>query len=137
MTTERDLKAYDEGTTELKDLLGLEPDYLEQLEGRAQFFIDGGHHERAVMMLEMIEELDRTQKLPTLLAIDSLLALGRSDAAEEKVRGLLERGHVARHFHVGIERQLAARFRRSSRRRGRQQAQRELDGHGISPGPAD
>jgi len=91
MTTDKELTAYADGTIELKDLLGLGPDFLEQLKGRAQFFIDGGHHERAVMMLEMLEELDRADSLPTLLAIDSLLAQGHSDAAEAKVRALLER----------------------------------------------
>ena len=42
-------------------------------------------------MLEMLEELDRTDTLPTLHAIDVLLVLGRSDAAEAKINRLLSR----------------------------------------------
>lgn len=91
MTVNNTTHATVNGFRELKDLLGLGPDHLERLRGRAQFFIDGGHYERALIMLEMLEALDRNDTLPTLLAIDSLLALGRSDGAEAKARALLAR----------------------------------------------
>ena len=89
--TEQQLDAYLSGETELKDLVDLDPDYLEQIKGRAQFFVDGGHTERALIMLEMLEELDRKDPLPSLLAIDLLLGDGRSDDAEAKIDMLQER----------------------------------------------
>lgn len=91
MSRENDIHAWTKHVAELKDLLGLEPECLEQLRGRAQFFVDEGHLERALMMLEMLGELDRTDSLVTLLTIDTLLALGRSNEAEARVRSLLER----------------------------------------------
>lgn len=86
--TQRQLDDYAAGKVELKDLVGIEPAHFEELKGRAQFFLDGGHHERALIMLEMIEELDRTDPLPSLLAVQILLARGESDAAEEKLERL-------------------------------------------------
>ena len=89
--TDAELDAYERGEAELEDLLGLTPQYMDGLRGRAQFFIDGGHQERALMMLEMLEELDRTDVQPTLLAVEVLLKMGDSDRAEEKINELLER----------------------------------------------
>jgi len=93
MTTinDKQLDAYVAGKTELKDLIGLSSTDLEQLKGRAQFFLDGSHKERALIMLEMLEELDRTDSAPSLLAIELLLEQGNSDAAEEKIEALLAR----------------------------------------------
>jgi Flp pilus assembly protein TadD len=87
--TQKQLDAYAAGEVELKELLAISPEYLAQLKGRAQFFLDGGHRQRALMMLEMLEELDRTDPLPTLLAIEVLLQLGQSDTAEQKIHRLL------------------------------------------------
>ncbi len=89
--TDAQVQEYLSGKVELVQLLGMAPDYVAKLRGRAQFFLDGGHHERALIMLGMLEELDRTDKLPTLLAIEVLLSLGRSDEAEAKVESLLAR----------------------------------------------
>ena len=89
--TDKQARDYREGKVELRTLLGMTPEYVQLLRGRAQFYLDGKHHERALIMLEMLEELDRTDTLPTLLAISTLLELGRSDAAEEKVTALLTR----------------------------------------------
>ena len=89
--TTADVERWAAGKVELKDLIGLDAAELEGLQGRAQFFLDGKHDERALIMLEMLEELDRTDPLPTLLAVEVLLRLGRSDAAEEKVEALLRR----------------------------------------------
>ena len=80
--------AYLAGKQELHAIMGLSPEQMEQFRGRAQFFIDGEHDERALIMLEMLEELDRTDARPTLAAIDVLLRMGQSDAAREKVAGL-------------------------------------------------
>ena len=88
--TPQQIEAYTTGEVELSELLQLEPHYIEQLRGRAQFFIDGDHIERALMMLDMLEELDRTEPLPTLVAIELLLRHGRSDAAELRIEGLLQ-----------------------------------------------
>ena len=79
------------GKVEIKDLIGLAPAEIEALRGRAQFFFDGQHDERALIMLEMLEELDRTDPAPSLLAVEVLLRQGRSDAAEEKITALLQR----------------------------------------------
>lgn len=89
--TDHQVDAYLAGKQELVELLGVDADTLDKLRGRAQFFLDGGHRERALIMLEMLEELDRRDKLPTLLAVEVLLDLGRSDAAHEKIFGLLAR----------------------------------------------
>ncbi len=89
--TAQQLYAYAAGEVEITDLIGIEPDYIEQLRGRAQFFLDGGHDARALIMLEMLEELDRSDPLPSLLAIEILLRRGESDAAEEKIQSLHER----------------------------------------------
>ncbi len=90
-TMRQELDRYLAGERELRDVLGLEPAYVAQLRGRAQFYLDGGHHERALIMLEMLEALDRTDPLPTLHAIAVLLELGRSRDAEEKADELLAR----------------------------------------------
>ncbi|MEL6547243.1 MAG: hypothetical protein AAFQ82_21645, partial [Myxococcota bacterium] len=71
-----EVQRYLEGKVELGELLGMGAERLEQLKGRAQFYLDGGHHERALIMLEMIEELDRTDHTAKLLAVEVLLALG-------------------------------------------------------------
>jgi len=89
--TQKHVDDYAAGKVELATLLGLSPEYVTDLRGRAQFFIEGGHDERALIMLEMLEELDRSDTLPTLLAIEVLQKLGRSDAAEEKIERLLAR----------------------------------------------
>ena len=83
--------AYLNGERELRDLIALDPSYIAQLRGRAQFFLEGGHHDRALIMLEMLEEIDRTDALPTLLAVEVLLKQGHSDRAEQKILRLLER----------------------------------------------
>jgi tetratricopeptide (TPR) repeat protein len=88
---QKQIDAYLQGEAELKDLLEVEPAYMEELKGRAQFFVDGGHDERALIMLEMIEELDRSDPMPHLLAAELLLKEGRSDAAQEKIEMVLER----------------------------------------------
>ncbi len=90
-TMPQEVDRYLAGNTELKDVLGLDPAYLAKLRGRAQFYVDGGHRERALIMLEMLEALDRTDPLPTLHAIAVLLELGRSREAEEKADELLAR----------------------------------------------
>jgi predicted Zn-dependent protease len=89
--TQAQVDAYLAGRLEMKSLLHLSADDLAKLRGRAQFFYDGHHDERALIMLEMLEELDRHDTLPTLMAIDVLLRLGRSDSAEEKIDRLLAR----------------------------------------------
>ncbi|MEM6730092.1 MAG: tetratricopeptide repeat protein [Myxococcota bacterium] len=89
--SDAEVQSYLDGTSELRDILGMNAELVAQLKGRAQFFLDGGHDERALIMLEMLEELDRTDRVPTLLAIETLLKLGLSDRAEEKVTKLLER----------------------------------------------
>lgn len=83
-----DVDAYLAGSKELHSIIGFTPEQMEQFRGRAQFFIDGEHDERALIMLEMLEELDRKDARPTLAAIDVLLRMGQSDAAKEKVAGL-------------------------------------------------
>ncbi len=88
---QEDLNAYDTGRKELRHIIGMSDDAFSQLQGRAQFFIDGGHLERALIMLEMLEALDRTRMHVPLWTVDILLKLGRSDAAEEKLRELRER----------------------------------------------
>jgi thioredoxin-like negative regulator of GroEL len=85
------LDAYLAGKRELHRILELTPEQVQALRGRAQFFVDGEHDERALIMLEMLEELDRTDPRPTLMAIDVLLRLGHSDAAKEKVEALAAR----------------------------------------------
>lgn len=83
--SDADLEAYAQGRKELHEIVGLGPDNIAQLRGRAQFFLDGGHLERALIMLEMLEALDRTDMQPALWAVDVLLKLGSSDAADEKL----------------------------------------------------
>jgi len=90
-TTTMKLEGYLKNTTELRDLLGIDSGYLELLRGRAQLFIDGGHTERALIMLEMLEELDRKDPVPSLIAADLLLREGRSDEAEAKIDRVLAR----------------------------------------------
>ncbi len=77
--------------SELREVLGVDAGYLRQLKGRAQFFLEGGHHERALIVLELLEALDEGDTAVTLAAIDVLVALGRTDAAEERVQRLLSR----------------------------------------------
>ncbi|MBC7794799.1 MAG: hypothetical protein H7Z43_13930 [Clostridia bacterium] len=84
----KQVDSYLAGSSELHTLIGLTPQQMEQFRGRAQFFIDGEHDERALIMLEMLEELDRKDARPTLAAIDVLLRMGHSDAAKEKVAAL-------------------------------------------------
>lgn len=91
MDTDTQLKHYLAGTMELASILEMTPQQMEQLRGRAQFFVDGEHDERAVIMLEMLEELDRTDTRPTQVVIDVLLRMGQSDAAKAKVDRLLAR----------------------------------------------
>jgi predicted Zn-dependent protease len=91
METTKQVEDWAAGKAELKDVIGLDAESLARLRGRAQWFVDGGHHERALIMLEMLEELDRNDVNATLLAIDMLLELGRSDAAERKIEALLAR----------------------------------------------
>ncbi|OGQ85799.1 MAG: hypothetical protein A2289_09110 [Deltaproteobacteria bacterium RIFOXYA12_FULL_58_15] len=89
--SDAELEAYAKGERELKDLVGMAPEYLAALKGRAQFFIDDGSHERALMMLDMLEELDRTEPMPSLLAAEILLKDGKSDAARQRVDAVLSR----------------------------------------------
>jgi predicted Zn-dependent protease len=90
-TSTMDVNGYLEDRLELKHLLGIDPSYLELLRGRAQLFIDGGHTERALIMLEMLEELDRNDPMPSLIAAELLLGEGRSDEAEAKIDAILAR----------------------------------------------
>ena len=85
-----DLEAYCAGTKELVEVLGVEPGYVEKLKGRTQLFLDTGNFERALIMLEMLEALDRRDPLPALLAVDVLLRLGWSDRAETKINARLQ-----------------------------------------------
>ena len=87
--SEAQIERYLRGEVELRELAQLSPEQLHQLRMRAQAFIDGGHDERALVMLEMLEELDRKDETATLKAIDTLLALGKSGEAMTKVRRLL------------------------------------------------
>ena len=89
--TDQAVAAYERGDIELKDLLGLSPEYVESLKGRAQFFLDEGHAERALLMLDMLEELDRTDPKPTLAAVALSLSRGESTAAAARVDRLLAR----------------------------------------------
>ncbi len=91
MNQTKNIEAWVAGERELGELVGVTEEELELLKGRAQYFLDGGHDERALMMLEMIEALSRKEKLATLLAVEVLLRLGRSDAAEQKIEALLAR----------------------------------------------
>jgi tetratricopeptide (TPR) repeat protein len=91
MDSDAQLKHYLAGKIELASILEMTPQQMEQLRGRAQFFVDGEHDERAIIMLEMLEELDRTDIRPTLVAIDVLLRMGQSDAAKAKVDMLFAR----------------------------------------------
>jgi predicted Zn-dependent protease len=79
------MEEWENGKVELAELIGLDAPTMRNLRGRAQLFLDGGHHERALIMLEMLEALDRKDPLPKLLAIGVLLELGRSDEAEQKL----------------------------------------------------
>lgn len=87
----KQIDAYVEGKAELKDLLDVAPETMEALKGRAQFLMDGGQDERALIVIEMIEELDRSDPMPHLLAATLLLRAGRSDAAQKKIERVLER----------------------------------------------
>ncbi len=87
----QELQAYENGTMELKQLLGFGDDYLQALKGRAQFFVDGGHRERALIMLEMLCALDRTDFTPALLAAELYLEEGASDSAEAHIEAVLAR----------------------------------------------
>lgn len=87
----QELQAYENGTVELKQLLGLSEDYLSALKGRAQFFVDGGHRERALIMLEMLCALDRHDPAPALLAAELYLEDGASDTAEAHIEAVLAR----------------------------------------------
>ncbi len=86
-----DTKAYEGGNQELKDLLGVDKAALAELRGRTQFFLDHGSRERALIMLEMLEALDRTDPVPAILAAEQLIALGRSGAAQDKLERVLAR----------------------------------------------
>ncbi len=85
------LDAYVSGKREMHQILEMSAEQLQALRGRAQFFFDGEHDERALIMLEMLEELDRTDARPTFMAIDVLLRMGHSDAAKAKVQALATR----------------------------------------------
>ncbi len=76
---------------EMIQILGISEDEHEALRGRAQFYLDGGHDERALIMLEMLEELDKRDETATLLAIDVLLRLGRSSDADKKAQYLIRK----------------------------------------------
>lgn len=89
--SDSEVDRYLAGEVELKDILGLDSQFLEQLKGRAQFFVDGEHHERALIMLEMLEELDRQDHTAALMAVELLLQQGLSDRAQAKIEDLLER----------------------------------------------
>jgi predicted Zn-dependent protease len=89
--TTQDLERYTAGRISLQALLGLGEHELEPLRGRAQFYIDGGHHERALIILEMLEALDEADDLVKLHLAAVLLALGRSQEAQERVEAILAR----------------------------------------------
>lgn len=80
-----DISDYLSGKKELKDLLGFSQQDIVNLKGRAQFFLDGGHEERALIMLEMVEELDRKDSAATLAAARLLARRGESTSALEKL----------------------------------------------------
>lgn len=87
--TEAQIDKYFRGEVELHELARLSPEELLQLRRRAQHFLDGGNDERALVMLEMLEELDRNDVAATVKAIDVLLGLGKSGEAMKKVQRLL------------------------------------------------
>ncbi len=87
--TDAEIEKYLRGEVEMRELAGLAPEQLLQLKKRTQFFLDGNHDERALVMLEMLEELDRKDTAATIKAVDVLLGLGRSGEAMEKVQRLL------------------------------------------------
>ncbi|MEM6533428.1 MAG: tetratricopeptide repeat protein [Myxococcota bacterium] len=89
--SDAEVERYLNGEVELRDLLGLDTQLLEQIKGRAQFFVDGEHSERALILLEMLEELDRNDRTASLIAIEVLLREGLSDRAQAKVEMLLTR----------------------------------------------
>lgn len=74
---------------DLRTLVNADEALLQRLRGRAQFFLDGGHHERALIMLDMLDSLEPGNIDVDLWTIDVLLKLGRSDAADEKLQSLL------------------------------------------------
>lgn len=87
--TDKDIEKYLRGEVEMRELAQLSPEQLLQLKKRTQFFLDGNHDERALVMLEMLEELDRKDTTATIKSVDVLLGLGRSGEAMEKVSRLL------------------------------------------------
>ncbi|HSI05009.1 MAG TPA: tetratricopeptide repeat protein [Myxococcota bacterium] len=87
--SEGHIEKYLRGEVELRELARLSAEQVQQLRKRAQMFIDGGHDERALVMLEMLEELDRKDTTAAIKAIDTLLALGKSGEAMTKVQRLL------------------------------------------------
>lgn len=96
------LQDYLDGKKELGETLGLGAEAIETLRGRAQFFIDGGHHERALMMLEMLAALDRNDLVVALLVVETQLALGLSDAADGKLDEL--EAHFGKHADITVSR---------------------------------
>lgn len=89
-STDADVDRYFSGEAELKDLLGLDPGYLESVRQRAQYFIEAEAWERALLLLELLEAVDRTDQKPALLASQALLELGRHDEARLKLLPLLD-----------------------------------------------
>lgn len=83
------VQKYLRGEVEVRDLAKLTPQAITQLKRRTQMFLDGGHDERALVMLEMLEELDRKDAMVVLAAVDVLVRLGRSGDAAAKVERLL------------------------------------------------
>ncbi len=89
--TTQNLERYLAGRVSLQSVLGLGEHDLEPLRGRAQFYIEGGHHERALIVLEMLEALDESDDLVKLHVAAVLLALGRSSEAQDRVETVLAR----------------------------------------------
>jgi predicted Zn-dependent protease len=84
------LQRYLDGQATLKDALGISTEYLSQLRGRAQYYVDAGQWERALIMLDMVAALDRSDSAAELLAAEVELRMGRSFAAESRIRAVLE-----------------------------------------------
>lgn len=85
----QDLAPYLSGQLELREVMGLPDALMDQFYARAQFFVSGGHWERALIMLERLEELDRKDLRPVLAAADVLVELGRSFEAEARLLRVL------------------------------------------------
>jgi predicted Zn-dependent protease len=74
----------------MQELVQLSAEQLAALRKRAQALIDAGHDEGALVLIEMLTELDRRDQRAALKAVDLLLGLGRSTEAAERVTVILK-----------------------------------------------